>query len=162
MKEKAGIKKVTIDTEAFAKWVDGMPLSYVEIGDRIGKSRSYISIVKRDGEMPEKVYRLMLNVFSLPEGSFLKQPEPEPEPEQIEIPTEPEKPVTQREGYWIDLQALSDKVCVRLMFSAAGADVEVVHAWSMVRGNDELAIIKAISYATHMCYKFAEQRKIGK
>lgn len=39
--------------------------------------------------------------------------------------------------------------------------VKQVEGFSRIKENKELALVQAISYAAHMCYKIVEQRKLG-
>ena len=39
--------------------------------------------------------------------------------------------------------------------------VAVCEGHSRIKENKELALMQAISYAAHMCYKITEQKKLG-
>lgn len=144
---------VPIDVEALDKWIRAQPHTNKEIAANIGKCGTFFSDVKRAGHMKPLVYNLFINTYNLPEGSFIKK-EPEPAKET--------KPVSKKSGYWTELEVMPDKVNLTLWFSANGADIEVAHAFSKVKGNRELDLVQAISYAAHMIYKIVEQKELGK
>lgn len=60
-------------------------------------------------------------------------------------------------GYHLTLSVHPDK----LRFGVSFGEEEIVYAWSQIRGDKELDLIKSISYAAHMCYKFAEQKTLN-
>lgn len=60
-------------------------------------------------------------------------------------------------GYHLTLSVHPD----RLRFGVSFGEEEIVYAWSQIRGDKELDLIKSISYAAHMCYKFAEQKTLN-
>ena len=154
-------KMIKIDAEELRSWMNKQGKTYGELSAEIGKSGSYLSRkCSTTHEMPELVYKLMIKTFKLPEGSFIPKPEPpKVKEEQLSIESMSEKP---REGYWTDLKVFPDKVKFTIYFRANGTDIEVTKAFSKIKDNSELAIVQAISYAAHMCYKFAEQNRLGK
>ena len=48
----------------------------------------------------------------------------------------------------------------RLRLGVSFGEEEMVYAWAKIFGDTELDLIKSISYAAHMCYKFAEQKTL--
>lgn len=60
-------------------------------------------------------------------------------------------------GWQTRIKVAPDRVCMTVYFNG----VKVVEGWSRVRGNKELDLMQAISYAAHMCYKQTEQKKLG-
>lgn len=60
-------------------------------------------------------------------------------------------------GWQTRIKVSPDRVCMAVYFNG----VQVVEGWSRVKGNKELDLMQAISYAAHMCYKITEQKKLG-
>lgn len=60
-------------------------------------------------------------------------------------------------GWQTRIKVAPDRVCMTVYFNG----VQVVEGWSRVKGNKELDLMQAISYAAHMCYKNTEQKKLG-
>lgn len=93
-----------------------------------------------------------------------KEPAPEPKPEPVPAPeTAPTGPKTfipapsAELGWQTRIKVQPDKVCMMVYFNG----MEVVQGWSKVKGDKELDLMQAISYAAHMCYKIVEQKKLG-
>ena len=59
-------------------------------------------------------------------------------------------------SYHLTLSVHPDK----LRFGVSFGEEEIVYAWAQIRGDTELDLSKSISYAAHMCYKFAEQKNL--
>lgn len=115
------------------------------MADAIGRSQSFVSHSIIKGKMQKRAYDLMLKVLGLPEGSFIKKEEDPAE-------AKPEE----KKGYTMSLEVKPDRVRVGVMFNGAECD----SAWSWIKGNTELDFYQAISYATHILYKQAEQRTL--
>ena len=67
-------------------------------------------------------------------------------------------PQQKSDMYWLDLKYSHDRLKVQVMFG----DEVIVGANAYIKGESELDFVKAISYAAHMCYKFAEQTTLEK
>lgn len=92
------------------------------------------------------------------------EPAPKPKPEPVHAPeTAPTGPKTfipapsAELGWQTRIKVQPDKVCMMVYFNG----MEVVQGWSKVKGDKELDLMQAISYAAHMCYKIVEQKKLG-
>ena len=95
------------------------------------------------GEMNEVVLSFLCKTFGLPEDAFLPK----------------EKTVVVQGGastYHLTLSVHPD----RLRLGVSFGEEEMVYAWAKIFGDTELDLIKSISYAAHMCYKFAEQKTL--
>jgi len=90
-------------------------------------------------------------------------------PAQMEI-EEPVKPETEATGTKVFIPAATaemgwqtrikvkpDRLCMTVYFNG----VPQVEGYSKIKGDKELDLMQAISYAAHMCYKIVEQKKLG-
>lgn len=87
--------------------------------------------------------------------------------ESINAPPKPENPVTGAKtvipapsaevGWQTRIEVKPDRLCMKIYFNG----VQQVEGFSRIKENKELALVQAISYAAHMCYKIVEQRKLG-
>lgn len=93
----------------------------------------------------------------------LKSEPPKTEPTTI-APEEPPKgakihiPAPSAEvGWQTRIKVNPGRVCMTVYFNG----VPTVEGYSKIRGDKELDLMQAVSYAAHMCYKIVEQRKLG-
>lgn len=146
---------ITIDSDSLRSWMSANNLSGNKLSAEIGHSHNYISNILMAGRMHDSAYNLFLRLFDLPQGSFVPKPKPKEKPK--------EKPVAEpKSGYRLELETQTDKVRLTLWFRAAGTDIEVAHAYSRIKGETELDLAQAISYAAHLIYKFVEQDRLAK
>lgn len=149
----AKLKNITqIDVEALNEWLNNQPKNRAEIAEKLGRSRSYFYDVCRRGNIQTPVYKLMLNAFDLPEGSFIPKPKvttPPPAAQKLRDGAIP--------GYAMGLQVFPDRVRVSVSYEGN----EVAWAWAKVKDQQEVSLYQAISYASHMVYKIIEQRNLG-
>lgn len=85
----------------------------------------------------------------------------------VQDPPKPENPVTGAKtfipapsaelGWQTRIEVKPDRLCMKIYFNG----VQQVEGFSRIKENKELALVQAISYAAHMCYKIVEQRKLG-
>lgn len=85
----------------------------------------------------------------------------------VKEPPKPENPVTGAKtfipapsaevGWQTRIEVKPDRLCMKIYFNG----VQQVEGFSRIKENKELALVQAISYAAHMCYKIVEQRKLG-
>lgn len=66
-------------------------------------------------------------------------------------------PASAETGWQTRLKVSPDKVRMTVYFNG----VPVVEGLARIKENKELALLQAISYAAHMCYKLTEQKKLG-
>lgn len=114
---------------------------------QLGYSRSYLSNVADYGRMRLSVARQLSAMYGVPEDFFRAR--------------EPEKPKAAapqagQTGYALRLQATDKQVFLLLEHDGE----KVGSAYSNRKGNSELALVQAISYAAHMIYKFCEQKTL--
>lgn len=147
-------KHIAIDSEELRKWLDNRTETYRDVAVQIGKSASFFSDALRKGYMTELVFNLFIKTFDLDAEQFKEKPKP--------VPVEP--PVKERyssepiiEGYDMTLQVRHSRVRVGLSYKG----VEATYAWAEIRGNDESALLQAISYATHSMFKFGQLKQFA-
>lgn len=114
-------------------------------------------------ELAEAQQRLK-EKYEAPKEPVKPEPEPKPEPPKTVAPeTAPAGPkmhipaASAETGWQTRIKVQPDKVCMTVYFNG----MEVVQGWSKVKGDRELDLMQAISYAAHMCYKITEQKKLG-
>lgn len=148
-------KHIAIDSEELRKWLDNRPDTYREVAVQIGKGASFFSDVLRKGYMTELVFNLFIKTFDLDAEQFKEKPKPVP----VEPPVVKERysaePII--EGYDMSIQVRPSRVRVALSYKG----VEVTYAWAEIRGNDESALLQAISYATHAMFKFGQLKQFA-
>ena len=135
--------QIKIDPDALREWEESRPESRKELAESIGRTTSVFSNAYARGEMNEVVLLFLCKTFGLPEDAFLPK----------------EKTVVVQGGastYHLTLSVHPD----RLRLGVSFGEEEMVYAWSKIFGDTELDLIKSISYAAHMCYKFAEQKTL--
>lgn len=140
-------RTVKIDPEKFKAWSKSKGLTFKEISIAIGEYDAFISKVFRSGEFPCRKYDLFCSIFGVNQSDFLPDKPP------AQKPTE-EATTAFGLPYSIQLSVHPDRVRVKIMYSGE----ELYSSFARLKGNTELDLIQGISYATHLCYKFAEQK----
>ena len=70
------MEKIKVDGAAIAAWASENNMSLGSVSARLGRTPTYMGNIVRRGEIMSNVYYLMLELFNLPEGSFVvKEPE---------------------------------------------------------------------------------------
>lgn len=137
-----------IDGNALKSYVHSQGMALIDASEKIGRSRNFLSNVCGKGTMLDRAHKLFCETFGLPADSFLiREPEPAAESQK-----------QKSDMYWLDLKYSHDRLKVQVMFG----DEVIVGANAYIKGESELDFVKAISYAAHMCYKFAEQTTLEK
>lgn len=132
---------IQIDGDKFHQWCARKNIKQTDLSKELGYSDTYISNVMAVGRMTKTVITILELKYGLDPNEITRQP-------QITRETEP--------GYRLELTVKPDKVRVGIMFG----EKEWVHAWSHVKGDSEVDLVQAISYATHMCYKIVQQQSL--
>lgn len=135
--------QIKIDTEALREWEESRSESRKELAESIGRTASVFGNAYARGEMSEIVLSFLRKTYGLPDDAFLPKEK---------------TPVVQRGAstYHLTISVHPDKLRLGISFG----EEEMVYAWAKVFGDTELDLIKSISYAAHMCYKFAEQKAL--
>ena len=108
-----------------------------ELSCKMRRCGGFISYAIHRGYMSDPAYDAMCMALDVPYGTF----------------TTPSPAV-----YKLNLAYSDSKVLVQLM---CGEEV-VIGAWAIIKDPSKLGFIQAISYASHMMYKFAEQSDLNK
>lgn len=132
-------KSVKIDPAELKAWVKETGKTQNEISISLGRAKNCLANAIYYGEMSATVFELLTLKYGVDPKRLMKKPEPVAKPEAI--------------GYATSINVYPDKVRFAIAFNG----VEIFHAYSKVKGNKEVDLIQAISYAAHMCYKLAEQ-----
>lgn len=145
------MEKVKINCEALKTWVKAQDMTASEMSYKLGKSKNYFSnlICGYTTEMPKALYDLFLHTFNLPENSFKLI-------EMVKPDTDTRTPKVVPNGYWLNLKYSKTAVKVQLLF---GEEV-IMGGISKIKGDTLLDFAQAISYASHMVYKFLEQKQL--
>lgn len=130
------ITKITkIDAEKVREFAKKNSITLKDMSYAIGRSESYLSYAMSSGNgIPTTTFELLCRVYDVPAQTFL--------PDQTQ------------KGYTAELSITGNKA----LFVVKNDGEKVVSATSWVKGETELDIMQAISYAAHMCYKFAQQK----
>lgn len=148
------MNKIKIDCKALKEWIKNQDMTSSEMSYKLGRSKSYLSNIACEyvEYMSKPQYDLFLKTFNLPDGSFIapktgmmKQPD-----------TDIRTPKVVPNGYWLNLKYSATAVKVQLMFG----DEVVMGGISKIKGKTMLDFAQAVSYASHMVYKFIEQKEL--
>lgn len=130
---------VKIDKQKMKEWIASTGMKAVHISRALGRSDNYISGVLCNGIMSYSSYRQLKTEFGITGDDLLEKTKEEPTP-----------------GYSLDIVVKPDRVKVTILYNGQ----ELYSAFSRIKDNTELSLVQAISYATHMCYKLAEQKEL--
>lgn len=137
---------VKVDPAKLRAWFHKTGVTFTEASREMGRYDSFMSKVVAAGEFPARQFDLFCRLYDVSPEAF-KPDEPK------EINTD----VDHAGKPWsLTLDVHPNKVRVGINYCGS----EVYGAWSHVKDNTELGLVQAISYAAHMCYKLAEQKKL--
>lgn len=132
---------VKIDPDKMKKWIQSTGFSGTYLSSSIGKSNNYLSAFICNGYISMQSLMLLERDFNLKRADI--------------VPDDPKK--ESAIGFSLTLQVKPDKVRVGVCHNGN----EVYHGWSKIKGDREVDLFQAISYATHMCFKQAEQNELS-
>lgn len=138
-------KSVKIDGDKFRAVIAKMGKTQSEVSQELGTSYSYVSRSCTVGEMSETAFNLFCMMYGQNREDLLSKEE-----ETVKAP--------EAEGYHLHLNVTPTIVTVSCMF---GQEVLYIGR-SKVKGESELDLMQAISYAAHMIYKAAEQKELAR
>lgn len=130
---------ISINGKELQDYIKKSDLKQTQLSSFMGRSPSYLSYVISKGTMSETAYVELCKKLGVPYGTFRPTDTPE-------------------EVFRLNLVYNDSKVLVQLM---SGEDV-VCGAWAIIKEPTRLGFLQAISYASHMMYKFAEQHDLNK
>ena len=142
----ARLQSFNIDSTELSNWILSTGNTPSEISELIGREAGYLSSCLRKSRIGFTPYKMLLRTFNLPDGSFMP----------TNIPQEEPKNKSNQKGWSLDLQAFPDKVRLALLFDNS----EVRYCFARVRGDTELDLVQAISYAAHMLFKYTQSEKL--
>ena len=150
--------------------VNVLGMTAADVGRELGISGGAVGVACRVFEavrvkVPEALKKELAEFQQALRSKYEAPKEPaKPEPPKVAAPeTAPAGPkmhipeASAETGWQTRIKVTPDKVCMMVYFNG----MEVVQGWSKVKGDKELDLMQAISYAAHMCYKIVEQRKLG-
>ena len=119
--------------------------SIADLCRQLGRAESYMHAILARGTITPAAMKMMSVLFDIKPEDYVKTVEDE----------EPEEPV--REDKWdFQVEILPDSGCVKARILCGGETV--VYGFARIKQpQTNLAIAQAVSYATHICYKKAEQ-----
>lgn len=133
---------VKVDFQKMKAFLDNIGVTLTEASRKIGKSPAYLNAMSKNGEISKTAFMLFCMVYGCKKEDLIYQ--------------EPiKKPQSSMESYgWsIDLGVSPTVLTMRLKYGN-----DTVHtARSKIKGNTQLDLVQAISYAAHMIYKQEEQ-----
>lgn len=136
-------KMIKLDREKTKKFAKERGISLEDISYSLGRSKSYISYaMSSESGIPNAKFDFLCRIYNVPQETFLPDPEPVVAPPVLEG------------GYTTEISVQDGKV----HFVVQNNGEEVVSAFAHIKDDTEVAVIQAISYAAHMCYKFAQQK----
>lgn len=133
-------KMIKLDREKTKKFAKERGLKLDDIAYAIGRGTGYISSAFAKNGIPKATLDLLCRIYDVPQETFLPDPEPV-------------APFSES-GYTTEISVQDGKV----HFIVRNNGEEVVSAFARIKNDTELAVMQAISYAAHMCYKFAQQK----
>lgn len=136
-------QKVMIDSACMKRKLCEAGFSMVQASCKIGKSSAYISNSLCSGEMNKTAFDLLCATFGFdPQDLIQKESSASNKKESFEA------------GYNIRMNVAPEILTLTLLFG----DKVVYIARSKIKGNREIDLCQAISYAAHLIYKFSEQK----
>lgn len=131
--------QININSEAMKQWLQENNITAREVSERIGRSSGYMSKCIKEGHILDCAYRLLTDTYMLPYNMFI-QPDEAPVPKAAD-------------NYAVSMAMAPG----RIRFSITSDGNEIYYANAFIKGDTELDVMQAISYAAHLCYKFAQR-----
>lgn len=139
---RAFMQKFNVQKAAAALEKSGM--SSREVSGRMGRCNNYVTSALKKGVMPPAALSVFCDLVGVSVDDLTKAP---PSPSVS-------RPAYQAHGITLDVR--KDKLRMALTFG----DQELYAAWSRIKGDTELDLLQAVSYAAHLMYKLAEQQAL--
>ena len=114
----------------------------------LGRSEAYLSGIVSRKKAPKSMLPILAQVLDIPVKRLTESQHPKSSlaPEQA------------AQRYHTEIQVWPDRLRMVLFFG----DQELRSVYSKIKGDTELDLMQAISYAAHMLYKLAEQEALRK
>ena len=130
------------NTEKAAAALKDHGLTASEVSRQMGRCNNYITTSLKKGAMPPNALSMFCNLVGISADDLEKDSS--------------SKSFCGYQPHGITLDVRKDKLRMALMFDGQ----ELYSAWSRIKGDTELDLMQAISYAAHLMYKLAEQREL--
>lgn len=150
-----------VDDAKFREILRKRGLGACAVAKELGRANNYITDSLRLGRFTGPTVAALKAVYGISPEDYAPDPEPPKKPvatpeeaptgQKIHIPA-----ATAETGWQTRIKVKPDRLCMTVYFNG----VPVVEGHSRVRGDKELDLMQAISYAAHMCFKIAEQKKL--
>lgn len=117
-------------------------LKQKDLAKEIGMTTAGMSMLLQRGTAHKSTLKLMCALYGVPESTFTPDPEP--------------AETSAQAGYSLSLDVKPDKVRVAVLFDGR----ELYSAFYKVSGDTEVAMLRAISCASHICYELTQQKDL--
>lgn len=142
-------KMVSINAEAVKRALEASGKTARDASRSIGRSESYLFAAMKNGKITQAMLPVLAAALDVPQKRLLRE---EPQEAPKEVPKEAPA------GYWTSIDVKPEALHMTLMFGME----QVYSVYSKIKGNTDLDLMQAISYAAHMMYKLAEQEVLKK
>lgn len=142
------VKLENLNRSAVLNGIERSGLSMKEVSHRIGRGDSYLSASIRRGMMSAAAIPLLAKELDIPQKDLILHQE--------EKKTCCAKDAVNK--YTAQIEVSKTKLHMTLLFGGK----ELYSTYSRIKGDSELDLMQAISYAAHLMYKLAEQEELKK
>lgn len=142
------VKLENLNRSAVLNGIERSGLSMKEASHRIGRGDSYLSASIRRGMMSAAAIPLLAKELDIPQKDLILH--------QDEQKTCCAKDAVNK--YTVQIEVSKTKLHMTLLFGGK----ELYSTYSRIKGDSELDLMQAISYAAHLMYKLAEQEELKK
>lgn len=140
------VKLEKLNRSAVLNAIGGAGLSMKEVSHRIGRGDSYLSASIRRGVMSAAAIPLLAKELDVPQKDLI-------------LHEEEQKSCCAKDAvnkYAAQIEVSKTKLHMTLLFGGK----ELYSTYSRIKGDSELDLMQAISYAAHLMYKLAEQEEL--
>lgn len=143
------VKLEKLNRSAVLTGIERSGLSMKEVSHRIGRGDTYLSASIRRGVMSASAVPLLAKELDVPQKDLILHEE------------EQKTYCCAKDAvnkYAAQIEVSKTKLHMTLLFGGR----ELYSAYSRIKGDSELDLMQAISYAAHLMYKLAEQEELKK
>ena len=140
------LKLERLNRGAVLTGIERSGLSMKEVSHRIGRGDTYLSAAIRRGVMSAAAIPLLAKELDVPREDLI-------------LHQEEQKTCCAKDAvnqYAAQIEVSKTKLHMTLLFGGR----ELYSAYSRIKGDSELDLMQAISYAAHLMYKLAEQEEL--
>ena len=142
------VKLEKLNRSAVLTGIERSGLSMKEVSHRIGRGDTYLSASIRRGVMSASAVPLLAKELDVPQKDLI-------------VHKAEEKTCCAKDAvnkYAAQIEVSKTKLHMTLLFGGK----ELYSTYSRIKGDSELDLMQAISYAAHLMYKLAEQEELKK